>query len=53
MRPGELPFVVRRSGRISKAGKFVHKHNAACASLYTWDAKPDEVKVFAHVRPDG
>ena len=35
MRPGEIPFVVRRSGRISKAGKFVHKHNAACASLYT------------------
>ena len=30
-------------------GMFVQTHNASCARLYTWDAWPDELQMFAQV----
>ena len=34
-------------------GQFVQTDKASCARLYTRDAQPDELQMFAQVRPDG
>ena len=47
MRPDELPFVVRCSRRISKESSFRRTMRLKPVLI------PDELQMFAQVRPDG
>jgi len=39
--------------RTSRDSLSLETHNTSCARLYTRDAQPDKLQMFAQVHPDG